>query len=425
MTSPTNNQPARGELFPFREQEPFLTSKRRYYGYISGVGAGKTRVGAMRTAMNMEDWNAGEMGAIVAPTATMVKDVIIPLCREMGLLDRWEYKSPHSDEPGLHAPNGSRALILSADNRRTVERLAGLNLAWFWLDEASRVPERALEILTQRLRVGDYMNGYVTTTPMGRDHIYEFFVGDHDGEWSEHGRADVYNVGDRLAITRVPTDANPFTPEDYKEQMRQKEGQTYEREILGRFVDYEGLVYPWFQALEDHQHVQPPEDIQDDSFRQTLYGVDWGHNNPSVILAIRLTSNGEYYVVDELYEPRLTVNDLADYLGELQRKHRPGRVYCDPAEPASIETLERAGFDATGGQNDLMPGIQQVTAARDRLYVSENCRNLIDEFGMYRYPDAGDGEKPVDANNHALDALRYSIMTHEVSGEWNVGVAFG
>lgn len=414
---------------PFHEQMPFLWNQHRYYGYVSGVGAGKTFAGVMRTGMNMEYWNPGEMGAIVAPTATMVKDVILPEMRELGLLQRWEYKSPHTDEPGLHAPNGARALILSADNQRTIERLAGLNLAWFWLDEASRVPERALEILEQRLRVGQYRNAYLTTTPMGRDHVHDFFVGSHDPEYEEYGEAELAVSDDRLAILRVPTHANPHTAEDYKEQMDAKEGQVYEREILGRFVDYEGLVYPWFtrqEYPEGHVLQQPrDEDLRDvlpGNVRKVFYGVDWGFSNPSVVVAVAELQGDQYAVIDEFHETRVTVDDLAGVIEGMQEYHQPGPIYCDPAEPASIEALQRHGLDAVQAANDVMPGLQHVTALRDDLVVLEHCQELINEFGLYRYADDGDSDKPVTVNDHAMDALRYALFTEGQRGGQNFGM---
>jgi hypothetical protein len=98
------------------------------------VGAGKTFAGIARLVRNMTQWNPGEMGAVIAPTRTMVVDVIVNEMRELNLFDKgFTYKSSHSEEPGIHGPNDSRALIISADNSRTVERLKGLNLAWWWI----------------------------------------------------------------------------------------------------------------------------------------------------------------------------------------------------------------------------------------------------------------------------------------------------
>jgi PBSX family phage terminase large subunit len=397
------------ELRPFHEQEPFLGTDKKYYGYVSGVGAGKTFAGILRTALNVEQWNPGEMGAIVAPTTTMVKDVILPELRDLGLLNHWEYKSMHTDEPGIHAPNGSRVLILSADNQRTIERLRGLNLAWWWIDEESSVNQRARDILTQRLRVGQYRNGFITTTPKGRNHTYDFFVGNVDGEYQEHGQADVYVTKDRLAILRVPTHANPHTPEDYKQQMDQDhEGQFYQQEVLGKFVEFEGLVYPWFS--DDH--------IVDDyeaTIRQVFYGVDWGfYPNPSVVLAIGEMTHNEYVVLEEFVERRVTDSDLAKVISSMQERIGVGPVYCDPSEPGSIETVQRAGVDAMGAVNDVDPGIKHVASLADRLMVMENCQSLINEFGMYRYKD--DGEDPVKKHDHAMDALRYGLFTWEQEG---------
>jgi len=150
---------------PYKEQEPFLWDNHRYYGFISGVGAGKTAVGVMRTALNAEYWNRGSMGAIVAPSTRMIKNAIFPVLKDFGLWKKWDFSGFQAEEPGFSTPDGGRIVILSADNERTVERLANLNLSHWWLDEAKETPKRARDVLKERLRVGNYRNGYITTTP--------------------------------------------------------------------------------------------------------------------------------------------------------------------------------------------------------------------------------------------------------------------
>lgn len=254
---------------PFPEQRPFLESEKRYYGYISGVGAGKTFSGIIRTIRNVTEWNPGEMGAIIAPTRQMVVNVIIPEMRNLGLFDppiNWEYKSAYSDEPGIHTPNGSRALILSADNQKTIERLRGLNLAWGWIDEEAVVDKRAREILMQRLRTGDYRNMYVTTTPKGKNHTYDFFVGDVSVTERRHGEATLYEAADRLAIVGVPTSANPHTPEDYKEAMQADLPEHVRaQEVMGQFIEIgAGVFHP------DMLSFVHPEAIPTDRLKPVL-----------------------------------------------------------------------------------------------------------------------------------------------------------
>ena len=263
------------EVEPFEPQKAFIDphdKSKRYYGYVSGVGAGKTFAGIIRTIHNLREWNAGEMGAIIAPTRQMIVNVIIPEMRSLGLFDppvNWEYKSAYSDEPGIHTPEGSRALMLSADNSKTVERLRGLNLSWVWIDERTAVPERAQEIAMQRLRVGEYRNLYVTTTPKGKDDVYDFFVGDVDAESRELDHGTVYETDDRLAVVGVPTSANPHTPEDYTDAMEQDmPDEIRAQEVQGEFVDIGGGVF-----TRDMLQWIRPEDAPESNLK-TIIGVD-------------------------------------------------------------------------------------------------------------------------------------------------------
>ena len=43
-----------------------------------------------------------------------------------------------------------------------------------------------------------------------------------------------------------------------------------------------------------------------------------------------------------------------------------------------------------------------------RLYIFKNCVNLIREFKSYWW---GDGDNPIKKDDHALDELRYYLMT--------------
>jgi len=267
-TSPNQTKSDSFDLTP--EQSKFVRSKKRYVGYISGVGAGKTFAGIARLVRNMTQWNPGEMGAVIAPTRTMVVDVIVNEMRELNLFDKgFTYKSSHSEEPGIHGPNDSRALILSADNSRTVERLKGLNLAWWWIDEEAEVPPRAREILMQRLRTGAYRNGFITTTPKGHNHTYDFFVGDHDTTVDTYGSGTIHESDNRLSITGVPTWANPHTPEDYHEDMDDLPDDIRAQEVKGEFVQIGGGVFS-----QDMLHWIDPEDVSDTIQRQTVVGVD-------------------------------------------------------------------------------------------------------------------------------------------------------
>jgi len=280
------------------------------------------------------------------------------------------------------------------------------------MDEAAIIPKQAWDILTGRLRQGEYRNGFVTTTPKGQNWVYDRFVDAVAGTEAQHGDATVYADDETLSLLEVPTHANPHNPDDYRESVETEyEGAFYRQEVLGEFTRFDGLVYPWFR---EDDHVIADGELPT-RYDRVVYGVDWGFSNPSVILAVAYY-DGAPVVVDEVYEERLTVKDLASQLGDLQDRHGDGVVYCDPAEPASIEQLQRAGYDAVAAENDVQPGIQHVTSHQDSLRVADRCQNLINEFGMYQYRDGGDSDKVRKANDHAMDALRYALYSSDVSG---------
>jgi phage terminase large subunit len=402
------------QLNPYDEQTPFLGNQRRYYGFISGIGAGKTFVGGLRSLLNARRWNPGSLGAIIAPTGTNIRDIILPELREMGLfdIDGVEHRGKSAEEPGIHFANGSRIILEGADNTRKIERLRGLNLAWWWMDEAAIIPEQAWDILTGRLRQGEYRNGFVTTTPKGQNWVYQRFVEDVAGEREAHGDATVYADEETLSLLEVPTHANPHNPDDYRASVEAEyEGAFYRQEVLGEFTKFDGLVYPWFRESD---HVIAGDELPT-RYDRVVYGVDWGFSNPSVVLAVAYY-DGAPVVVDEVYESRLTVEDLAAELGALQDRYGEGVVYCDPAEPASIEQLQRAGHDAIAADNDVQPGIQHVASRKDALRVADRCQHLINEFGMYQYRDGGDSDKVRKEHDHAMDALRYALYSSDRQG---------
>lgn len=426
----TTQRPAE-EIEPYHEQEPFLWDKHRYYGFISGVGAGKTGIGGMRTALNAEYWNRGEMGAIVAPSTRMIKNAIFPVMKEFGLRQRWKFTGFQAEEPGFHTPDGGRIVILSASDERTIERLAGLNLAFWWLDEAKETPKRARDILRERLRKGDYQNGYITTTPNGEDHNYDFFKGDPeaDGELETYdwGKGTIYEgYDDRLCIAHVPSWANPHNPDEFKEEMRSLPDEIRRQQAEGLFVERKGLVYGWFDPQKhvtpyDPEESPPIQEAIQANPQRYLYGVDWGRTHPFAIVVIAETDTNELVIVDEVYQTGLDYNEMVSVAQNLQERYSPGRWYCDPAEPAAIDMFQKAGLDATDAENAILPGIQYVSAQRDRLRILSRCENTIAEFRSYHYPDGVDDETPVDANNHLLDSIRYCLFTD--TGGPSVGMA--
>lgn len=389
-------------------QTVFVSDRNPEAAYIGGVGSGKTASGVIRAKLNIEEWNVGEQGVIVSPTVPMLRNVIEPELRKWGLLDRPGIEFRRS-ENRIEYPNGSTLILESANNDRKIERLRGLNLAWAWMDEAAYQPRKVYNILNDRLRVGEYRNLFATTTPRGFNWVHDEFA-DLENYTEPHSLpyGEVRQTDTTTTLLGVSTHANPANPDDYIErQERQRSGESYEQEIEGKFVNFEGLIYKWFGDENRVTDDQLPE-----TYDRTIYGLDWGGSAPTAIVCLR-QSGDDWYVVDEFYERRVVNETIFSELERMESDYTAGPVYCDTNEPRAIEELSRSGFDAREADKSVETGIRHVSSMRDRLYVSENCMNTINEFNQYRYKDGSDD--PLKENDHALDALRYALFTDDTS----------
>lgn len=390
-------------------QTIFVDDRNAETAYVGGVGSGKTASGVIRAKRNIEDWNAGEQGAIVSPTVPMLRNVIEPELRKWGLLD-----TPNSDyrrsENKVEYDNGSTLILESANNDRKIERLRGLNLAWAWMDEAAYQPKKVYNILNDRLRVGAYRNLFATTTPRGFNWVYDEFSAALEGE-DETDLPDGYSLrsNSKTAVLGVSTRANPAHPDDYIErQERQRSGEAYEQEIEGKFVSFEGLVYKWFG---DENRIGPDE--LPNTYDKTIYGLDFGGSVPTAITCIR-KSGPDWYVVDEFYEPRVTDDVIAAELQRMYGEYGRGPVYCDH-EPRTISKLKKESIQAKEADKSVDEGIRHINGLRENLYVLNDCQNLVDEFNLYRYKDGKDDV--LKENDHLLDSLRYALFSEDTALE--------
>ncbi len=137
-------------------------------------------------------------------------------------------------------------------------------------------------------------------------------------------------------------------------------------------------------------------------------GLDFGYtNDPTAIIEI-YNYNGQRILNELKYQTGMLNSDIAKELP----KHVP--VYADSSEPKSIDEIRRYGITIKGvtkGKDSINYGID-VMQRQDYL-VTSNSVNLIKELRSYCWDTDKAGtrlNKPIDTNNHAIDALRYHEM---------------
>lgn len=137
-------------------------------------------------------------------------------------------------------------------------------------------------------------------------------------------------------------------------------------------------------------------------------GLDFGYtNDPTAIIEI-YNYNGQRIVNELVYQTGLLNSDIA----KLLPKHVI--VYADSSEPKSIDEIKRFGVTIKGvtkGKDSINYGIDVIQ--RNEYLVTANSQNLIKELRAYVWDTDKQGNrlnKPIDFNNHAIDAFRYHEM---------------
>jgi phage terminase large subunit len=148
---------------------------------------------------------------------------------------------------------------------------------------------------------------------------------------------------------------------------------------------------------------------------EIFMGCDFGYNVPTALVLCELYEE-RIYVKELLYENRLTTNDLVERFKDIGVS-KTIEIYCDNAEPKTIEELKRAGYNAWEADKDVTEGIRKVKSYP--LFITNDSTSVLKEIKGYKWrTDASgkpikdkDKDEPVKFNDHSMDAMRYAIFT--------------
>jgi phage terminase large subunit len=170
---------------------------------------------------------------------------------------------------------------------------------------------------------------------------------------------------------------------------------------LGQTGSLEGVCIP------DWQEIQLPTEA-----RLLCYGMDWGYSNDPTSL-IAMYKYNDAYIFDELiYQKGLLNSDISDLL---KTNGVNDIVYADSAEPKSIAELNSYGHNVlpvSKGRDSIVYGLNLIN--QNKVYVTSRSKNLINELRNYIWMVDKQGNKlnkPIDAYNHAIDAMRYAMTS--------------
>jgi phage terminase large subunit len=196
---------------------------------------------------------------------------------------------------------------------------------------------------------------------------------------------------------------NPFLGDVIKDEIERLKGidENYWRVYgLGERGQARSLVYTFSTTKEIPKEA-----------KLISYGLDFGYSSDPTSLVRTYILDDNMYVDELLYRTGMTNQDIANEMKVLGLD-RSNEIYADSAEPKSIEEIYRMGWNVKPTiKGSINIGIDIIR--RYKLIATESSFNLIKELRNYKYIEDKNGQmtnKPVDNFNHALDALRYSVV---------------
>lgn len=381
---------------------PYLYDySKRYNVYYGGRASGKTKF--IMQKLLIKGLRERRMILLMRKQTTQLRDSVwkemLQTISDFHLLD---YFSINKTEFRITCNiNGTEFKCLGLDEPEKIKGFA--DISDVFMDEVTGFNKEDVELIDGTLRSPKFklpLQMYFAFNPISKaNFVYTYFG------------FDTGIVPSNTFILKSTYLDNPFLGANVAERyeaLKQRDYQRWQIEALGDFVSLDRLVF---------QNVKVEEFNHADIKGQLICGLDYGFvNDISAFVASLLDEeNKKLYVFKIWGDTNKTNQELANIIKAMG--FSKSVIIADCAEQKSIEEMRREGIikikPSVKGADSIIHGIQKLQ--QYEIIVHPDCEGIITEFQNYAWQkDKQSGEyinKPIDAFNHYIDALRYSIQS--------------
>ena len=309
------------------------------------------------------------------------KDILL----KMGV---WDDKAHNKSEMTYRFANGSWVEFFSTDNE---QKLRGRKRDILFVNEANElsfIEWQQLKMRTTKYTILDY-------NPSFSD---------------EHWICSV-NADPRTYHFISTYKDNPFLEQSIIEEiesLKHKNQSLWQVYGLGLQAVVEGLIFKDVVLVDDIPAY----------VRKRWRGMDFGFtNDPTAIVTVGV--DGDNLYIDEVaYATQMLSGDI---IRTLKAQAEQLEVIAESADPRLIQEIYRAGINIHPVKKfagSIDAGIQKML--QYKLHITKRSTNIIKEQKNYTYRQDKEGKwlnEPIDAYNHAMDAVRYVVMQKLLGGE--------
>lgn len=385
------------KLHKFQQQA--LYSDKRIIAMIAGLQSGKTFTGSLWMRMMVSTFKSKDDCFIVAfPTYKLYNSSTLPafmrLHSDMGSLNKAEFVFKMRHGPAVY--------FRSMDNDWSAEGIT--NCRGIWIDEGGLISTQAFINLMGRA-APKQAQIFISTTPY---RLNNYLFRDLYEPWRAGARDDV-------EIVQFRSIDNPYFPsEEYARQKKLLDPRMFAMRYEGQFERMAGLVYQDF----DYGNYEDAYPI-DLSRNQVFGGIDWGYTDPFALVVRSISNDGKRdRQIAEYKKSGHTPDEQINIVKQYEKIYGVKQWYADSAEPGLISLFQKSGISISAVQDkNIEYGISVHNAIiRSKAYkiFRGKCPETESEYESYQYKDfdidTQSSAKPLDVNNHLMDANRYVTM---------------
>lgn len=288
--------------------------------------------------------------------------------------------------------------IFGGKDEGSQDLVQGITLAGILLDEIVLMPESFVNQATGRCSV-DGSKFWCNCNPAGPEHWFK-------KQWIDERQKR------NLLYLHFTMEDNLSLSEQIRARYRAMyTGIFYRRYILGQWCLAEGLVY----EFDPERHVT--HDLPECG--EWYISCDYGTLNPFSAglwcvrdgVAVRVA---EFYHSGREQQRQLTDEEYYRAIEQLAGDRDIRHIVVDPSAASFIACIRsHKRFSVRKAKNDVMYGIRLTAMMLQAgvIKIGSGCKDAIREFGLYRWDDKGEVDKPVKENDHAMDDIRYFCAT--------------
>lgn len=306
---------------PYPKQRLFHESDAYLRAYLGGFGAGKTMAGCWE-AIDVSLAYPGNLGIIARRTYRELEDSTKRTFFEVCPPELIRKISGRNESVTLI--NGSEILFRSLDQPDKLGR--GINLGWFYVDEASEIDDEDFpKMLVGRLRRANipWRGGWITSNPPAIEHWIH--------RWWVERPFDLPAKQNRYWMIKATSYENPNLPPEYIKALEEEYSpQWVRRYLLGEF----GHITPGspvYENFNERAHVTPNLDWLAD--RPIIRSWDFGWHHPAVLFS-QTGPNRSWRIIQEKMGTKTLLRPFAEEIVEFSNAHYPGATFIDVGDPA-------------------------------------------------------------------------------------------